>query len=625
MKKKKKKNKTLLTLNPSANLADGLGVEREMLPPENLGNAGTDFFTEGPGNTEKSRLVIFDDDFERRYRNRELPLIDSNIREADIKRPSKEALDHWYAANHIGRYVHMEEVTRDGVTFKTKRVQFEFSRMLNGYSDNIDEHGVSPAIAKISFADVSKVSFLNNIETPLRYINAFINDYDPDDELMSIYFTLMFSIMYKEVELDPLTFINNVYASFTSETLIEKIRRMVNYNTEEEGSRMSDRTFNESIQMTFDHLRAIMGVSCLHKFAIPIVSHYYKVRGELLAKAGMTDKELYYYTLASFLPVFDDVYGVNLENKMYYTATTRVTKTTNQDSAMWKRVSRIGVTPVSHANTLMRNVVVDISQKALFSKSAIVYINVCMDRGIRDMLGGRDKYDFSEMPMESSDSVNEKMTKWDRWQTDKSFHSQKDRIRAHVSVKDAIDRFGKKFGLDFKRMRSKHPKDVEATRAIRDEFCYYRDNIHLPFNPTQIYLIQLYFSTLVGNAEDGNTLEPDDIIKVIMIMKRDLSSQNFTYMPFFITGQVDAAAIKGYNKRRIKTLVESHSLYDSLKAEYKSAESVVNWDRILAEILVYVACPIRIVDFDHPELCDRLMRPDEMSTIDEMMRFHDSL
>lgn len=562
---------------------------------------------------------------ERRLEDRKIPKVDVGIPEKYMKNPPPDVADAWYQDCHIGKYVHMEKVTRDGATFTTKRVQFEFGRMLKGYDKNLDDRGVNPAIERLSFATMSKASFINNITNPLRYINYFIEYFDDDDELMRAYFHMMFTIMCDSIELDPQSFIETLYAAFTTDGIIEKLHRMVEYNTDTNLIKKTDRTFDESIQLTVEHLKAIMGVSCLHKFVIPIVSHYYNTRSRLIEKAGITDKDLYYYVFTSFLPVFDDIYGISLYNKIYHTSTTRIVKTANQESEMWIRKNRLGITQASYNTDLMRDFVTDISHKAVFAKSAIVFINVCMDKAIRNILIASDKYEFTEMPTESNDNVNETMSRWDRWQTDKSFHSQRDRIRSYVSIKDAIWRYGEACGLDFRRLDSKHHKMDDALRRLKEEYEFYRDEIEQPLNDTQLYFVQLYFSALMGNTEDPITMEIPDIIKGMMIMKRDFEARNYIYFPFFLTGKVNPSASKTYNKRRIMKLIEAHPLYDDLVQQYAGNEGLLNWDRMVNEIKTIVACPIKIVDFDRPEACGKTMNPPELCAVDEVMRFYNSL
>lgn len=602
MGKKKKSKSPMLNLLGTVNTAEESGKETN------------------DEEKEKKKCIL-----ERRLEDRVIPKVDAGIRENDLKNPPPDVVEDWYAFAHVGKYVHMEQRTTDGVTYNTKRVQFEFARMLEGYDDNIDERGVNPVIEKLTFATLRKVSFINNIANPLRYINYFIEYFDDDDELMNAYFELMYYIMYDKADLTPDAFLEALYAAFATESMIDKVYRMVEYNTDESLVKKTDRTYDESIQLTVEHLKAIIGVSVLHKFIIPLISHYYDTRTKYLEEAGMSDKDLYCYAFMSLIDVFDDKYDISLYNKLFHTSTTRITKTTNQESQMWIRRIRLGETPVYEAVKLMKDYVTDISQKVLFAKSAIIFIHVCMDREIRNTLIQADKHEFSEMKQEASDSVNEKISRWDRWQSEKTFHSQNERIHSIVAIRDSLDRYGKKFGLDFKRMRSNRPKDIKATQRIREEFEFYRDNIQQPFNPTQVYLAQLYYCSLVGNLSDADALENQDIIQLIMIMKRDFRSRNYNYLPFFISGKVNSAVAKKNNKKRIEKMVMAHQIYEDWIKEYEFSLGYLNKDNVLGHILTIVSCPITIVDFEYPELCGATATPNDISVIDEVMRFMFSL
>ena len=443
---------------------------------------------------------------------------------------------------------------------------------------------------------------------------------------MRAYFQLMYQIMYKKIDLDPVSFIESIHACFTTDTMIEKLYRMVEHNTDTTLMKQPDKTYDESIQLTIEHLKAIMGISCLHKFAIPIVNHYYSTRSNLLEKAKMSPKDLYYAVFMSFISTFDDVYDINLHNKLYHTSTTRITKTTNQESEMWNRRKRLGTTPVSYSNDLMRDFVIDISQKEVFAKSAIIFIHVCMDNAIHNTLIQSDKYDYVDMAMEASDSVNETISRFDRMMTDKSHNSELDRIRTKAINYDSILRLGLQYGIDFKKMESKEPKHIRKTARLREEYQYYIDNIPRPINDTQIYIMKLWYASYVGNTVDGNSLEFRDLVKLIMIMKRALRARNFNYLPLFISGRVNATTSKTkYNKRRVERLMQDHVLYPDLMEKYQYTAEYLNWDKILNEVKTIIACSIVPVDFEHPEYEVNLVSPFEDNAVDEIMRFFYSL
>lgn len=559
-----------------------------------------------------------------RYDGRRIPKVDEGVKDPD-KNMTTDQLKDYYARCHIGEYVHLDYNARGkGNTSTSNRIKFEFGPIFGDYDKvNLDENGENEVLRKLSYAELNKKSFINKINNTLRYINYFIEYFDDDDELMSCYFELMFQIMFKGVDLDPETFAENIYAYFTTDSMKEKIIRMVEYNTDDTLVK-SDQSYDESIQLTIEHLKAIMAVSCIHKFIIPIVGHYYSMKSRKLEQMGMTDRNLYYYIFSSFIPVFDDYYDISLYDKLYHTATTRVKKTANQESSMWGRRLRFGTTPTSFTNKLMQDFLIDISQKAVFSKSAIIFIHVCFDNSIVNELKQPDKFEFTEMKMEASDSVNETISRFDRWQMDRTFHSQKDRIRAYVSIKDSIYYLGEEVGLDFKRMESKDKHDIEKTKKLRDEYEFYLDNIQQPINDAQLYLIQLYYASKINCAEEAKMLEVSDLIKVIMIMKRDLTQRSYKYIPFFLSSKLKVDTTHPYNKRKLERLFTSSVLYDDWISQYPDMKAF-SMDRFYKEVQPIVSCPIEVLDYQHPEFNGKIYRPQDVAIADELIRFFSSL
>ena len=543
------------------------------------------------------------DILERRLKNRDIPMVDDGIRYDD---KSYEGLMRWYSIAHVEEYVKSQG----------KYIKFEFGSMLDGYRTSMDEDGENEIIRKISYAEISKKSFINNINVAIRYINYFIEYFDDDDELMHAYYTMMFQLHFKNAKMSVEDFIDAVFATIATESMVEKVIRMVEYNTDESLVKQ-DKTYDESIQLTVEHLKAIMGIGCFHKFVIPIVSHYYTLRRKELEQEGWDDRKLYFEVFASFIPLFDDYYDISLYGKLYHTSTTRISKTEIQESAMWKRRNRFGTTSVSFTNDLMNDFLNDISQKTVFNRSAIIYIHVCFDKAIHNELIQSDKHEMSDMRMDASDNVNETISRWDRWQMDKTMHSEKDRLRARVSIIDSIVRLGREVGLEFDR---DDRVGKFKSKALQDEYDYYRDNMQQPLCDAQMYIIQLYYASKMQSTEEVKIMEVPDQIKLIMIMKRDLVSRNYNYLPFFISGKVKYAASRKNNKKKVEKLFAGHPLWDDWMDEYPDTFDLMNMDKFFGEMKTILSCPIEVVDWEHIDLRGRQMTPAELPVVDEIMR-----
>ena len=538
----------------------------------------------------------------KRYRERTIPKVDEGLRlingHPDI---SYEQLQAFYANAHVGEFVKPEG----------KFIRFEFGRMLDAYRYQTDDRGENEIIKKLTYANVSKQSFLNNINLTVRYINYFIEYFDDDDELMNAYLQLMFQLHLSRVIIDVEDFIDAVFANIATDSMVEKVVRLVEYNTDESLVKQN-KVYDESIQLTVEHLKAIMGVSVFHKFVIPIVSHYYTIRKQELDAKGISNADLYFQVFSSFIPLFDRHYDISLYGKLYHTATTRISKTENQESAMWKRRNRFGTTAVSFTNNLMRDYMNDISQKAIFNQSAIIFIHVCFDRAIRNELIQPDKYEMSDMKMEASDNVNESFSRFDRWAQGCTMHSEKDRLRAYVAVKDSLMRMGAEVGIDFDNLNS----DTE----LRDEFEYYQNNIKYPLSDTQMYIIQLYYASKLQSAEDIEMMDIMDMIKLIMIMKRDFAALNFNYLQFFISSTLNPSTNRMVSKNTVQKYVAQHPLYEDWKDEFADTFDLMKLDRIISELRVLLSTPIIVVDYTYTEFRDCEMKPQDVCVVDEFIR-----
>lgn len=538
----------------------------------------------------------------KRYHDRVIPKVDEGLRlvngHPDI---SYDQLQDFYASAHVGEFVKPEG----------KFIKFEFGRMLDAYRYQTDDKGENEIIKKLTYASVSKQSFLNNINLTVRYINYFIEYFDDDDELMNAYFEMMFQLHLSKVIIDVEDFIDAVFATIATDSMVEKVVRLVEYNTDESLVKQ-DKVYDESIQLTVEHLKAIMGVSVFHKFVIPIVSHYYTIRKQELDEKKISNSDLYFQVFSSFIPLFDRHYNISLYGKLYHTATTRISKTENQESAMWKRRKRFGTTPVSFTNSLMRDYMNDISQKAIFNQSAIIFIHVCFDRAIRNELIQPDKFEMSDIKMEASDNVNESFSRFDRWAQGCTMHSEKDRLRAYVAIKDSLVRMGLEVGIDF--------NDLNRDTELRDEFNYYQNNIKYPLSDTQMYIIQLYYASRLQCAEDIKMMDIMDMIKLIMIMKRDFAARNFNYLQFFISSTLNPSTNRTVSKNTAQKYFTQHPSYEDWKDEFADTFDIMKYDRIISELRVLLSTPIIVVDYKYTDFRGCEMRPQDVCVVDEFIR-----
>lgn len=608
MAKSKKKRKGLLPYAPF----DILGNEEE----EVTASSDDETPEESQQEQHKSILERHPDILEQRFHGRRIPKVDDGFNKKNAL--SDDALKRFYHDARVDEF--LKFVTSNG----KKMIKFEFGNMLHGYTIDSDDNGENQITRKFSYAEISKRSFINNMNTAIRYTNYFITYFDDDDELMAAYLEFMMQLHYNRISMPVESFIDTLYALIATPSMVQKVIRMVEYNTEESLIKKTDGQYDESIQLTVEHLKAIMGVTCFQKFIIPIVSHYYKVRPNEVEEAGLTDRELYYQSFLAFVPLFDDYYDIRLYEKLYHTATTRISKTENHDSPMWKRRERFGVTPTSFTNDLMVGFLNDIAQKIVFNQSAIIFLHVCFDKSIKNELIQPDKHEMSDMRMDPSDSVNGIYSRWDRWQMGCTGNSERERLRAYASIRDMIWRRGQDVGLQFNKYGSDRRNIISDDPDVQEEFDYYMEHMPHPLNETQEYIINLYCSKELGASDDVKMMKFEDKVQIIMIMKRDLRSRNYSYLPFFISSKVKPEAIRRYNNNSLKKLFMSNPLYDDWDEQLEDTKELLNMSKFLAELKTLISCPLVCIEYDC-ELDGRTMNPADIIVADEWCRFINEL
>ncbi len=586
-----------------------------------------------------------------------IPKVDGSLRMTE-KNMTDDELQKFYTVNNISQFI---KVSRPEGSKKSLKLNFK-NQILSPHSDDyIEDEDPNSTVYKISYIQLSKKSFLNNINNTLRYINYFIQYFDSDETLIYAYVHMMFDIMHSSknvidtkslIGLDDKqktqarreiiirlveNFETNITAALRNPSIIKDIGKLVEYNIDETMvKKTSNRVYDESIQMTIEHLKAITAVGVIHKFAIPLVNHFYVMNKRFITEIGMTERQLYSRIFRSFVDAFDKMFDVQMYNKIYLCATAKISKTVNKDKAMWARRKRIGVTEVIFANTMLDDYLIDISQKVLFHRSGINYINVCFDHAVRNELLQKDKHDYVDIPMVTNNS-DENMTTFDMFASSKAFYSERDRIQAIVGIEDVINSLGKKYGLNFSEIRKRGEKIEEYFDAVRngeeldppyskgimkewEEYKYYRDTMPRPLADAQMYIIMLYCSEKLHSAANTDMIRFHDLICMIMIINRDFTSRNFIYLQYFITGTLNTTHASRIIKKSIENLFVGHGCYSDWEEQFKDTLSILNMDKIYEVLKVIVATPVTIHHFHMRDEEGSTMHPSEIG-VDEFLRF----
>ena len=136
---------------------------------------------------------------------------------------------------------------------------------------------------------IKKGSYENQLDIITSYTNFFICNYDLDNELLLAYLKIKFAIdkeqRFNEDNMDA--FISFIYEIMFTNTLIEKIIRMVEENYLDDIETDSDekkrkyqkneKKHLESLEFTNQHIKILLCISFAMKIMCPIMLHYHAI------------------------------------------------------------------------------------------------------------------------------------------------------------------------------------------------------------------------------------------------------------------------------------------------------------------------------------------------------------
>ena len=151
----------------------------------------------------KSILERHPDILEMRFNGRKIPKVDDGFAKNDL---TDDALKRFYHNARVDEF--LKFVSSNG----KRMIKFEFGKMLDGYAIDTDDKDENQIIRTFSYAEITKKSFINNMNISIRYINYFITYFDDDDELMAAYLEFMMQLHYNKLNMSVESFINTIYA-----------------------------------------------------------------------------------------------------------------------------------------------------------------------------------------------------------------------------------------------------------------------------------------------------------------------------------------------------------------------------------------------------------------------------
>lgn len=195
-----------------------------------------------------------------------------------------------------------------------------------------------------------------------HYLNYFEKFYDPEHELVSIYYRIKYMMDYETEAYGVIPFIQDIQKYILGPSLRYKVSKMNRDNYSLNLSYKNNK--NPCLQYTNTHAMILMEVSLFMNMVIPLLTHFiHKHQKEIQIK----DFLLYAFNI--IIAQYSDI--VDLYAKLYETAMTNINKSKDNHSLLWGKQSIRGKSPATHSDYTVNNIILQIIPKYTYNQNMI--------------------------------------------------------------------------------------------------------------------------------------------------------------------------------------------------------------------------------------------------------------
>lgn len=403
----------------------------------------------------------------------------------------------------------------------------------------------------------------------VHYLNYFLNYFDRDKELITIYSIIKYFIDYEPLYTKEM-FFNDLNRYILSPSIIWKfdLMNMHNYSI----NLSCNSKIKESLKYDNTHGKLMMKISLLFNAMIPLISHFMGCNNIV----GIDDFILEVYDILLYR--FDD--EVDIYSKIYETSITTTNRSAKQHAGLWDKQEIRSRNVTTHAIDCVNNILLNIIPKYIYSKNAVIFNYQSLLQTNRYKIEDIS-YEFAFFSMSSSKRDEDHQSEFDKFESyqirkDESLHLQ-NKMNAKTTVTK----------IDF--LYGPFPDD---------EIQYYKKTIG-EINDFQKELVFNMFYKFFGDTDSIKDNNKDIYYKLIIAAKRLLLSAGLRIMPYIISAKIDKMVRrKNINKKELTKILES-PLWEYIKDKYRSEKIEMYIMNIIATIL---SSKFTIVDYENEDI-----------------------
>lgn len=421
---------------------------------------------------------------------------------------------------------------------------------------------------------INRTIYSNNIEKVCKYINYFCHFYDDEKEIVMNYVKLKFIIDDKKRKVKKNAFIKAIYDIFFTDSIIEKIDRMVEDNFRINLKKEDDKKYDEAMEFTNEHGKILFKISVATNLLIPILNHY-------LYSRNSEEKILYDYYVHLF-DIFDPD-GVDMINKLSNYTLDRVTKNYEGNKRAWEQRDMLGdKSYLAYADIVLQKIVItDVLPKFLFNQNIVSLLTVVLENNLNFYNRGEYKY----LPVVLNDKKDvEGLSDLDKFEM--SFN----KIDESISILSECN---------IERVLNKIEK-MNRIHISEDELNFYLTN-HKP-SAFQVTLVKYYYAKYFNGYRDLKMLKEEEYIKLLITLKRRLQAQGDIYLPQILTGNIEGKLnTRTIQNRKFIDKIQTTVLYRQLIDKFEYLIDLKENNIILNTLSTILNTSFSIVEYNNPE------------------------
>jgi hypothetical protein len=387
---------------------------------------------------------------------------------------------------------------------------------------------------------IKKDAYATKLDHFTKYLNYFVKFYDPENEFIMACLKIKFMMVNKNIPLNTKSFINLIYTVLFTDTIKDKIHRMVEDNYYISPKSKKGGKYLESLEFTEDHVKVLMEISIAMKLMIPCLMHFVVVNG-LMKNTQYAEYPLYPF----YAPLFD-IFGENMDiyNKLYETVKVRVTRSVNGNRRLWTQREIEGVDPITRADLILKkDVISDSMPRYVFKSSIISFNHTIIESQINYYI--YEKYQYTHVPL-SNIKDSEGLSGLDKLEMNAAKIDESLIILSNANIKDVI-----------KRIRKAAKIDIPDS-----EFDYYKQ--HVKINKFQVQLVYYFYAKIFGGYRDLQLLTRSQYITLLVLLKKRLQYQGMVYLPQIITGNMVQMRTRQIQNRKFLSKIGNSDVYQTI-------------------------------------------------------------